>query len=558
MRFFATWLFLIIANLFLIFIFASPVIATEASAIKNVVKVKTYQSRSDGSYVFTTYGSAIAISPTRILTNAHVIAPDGEPTGLYEVCLSNNFENVPTCREIARLIAYDTVADLAILELSHNNALTPFTLSRSKLAIGSYVSMYWYPSIWGETITRTDGKIAWFEQTMYKIDGNIDHGNSGGWALNSSGELVGIPTAVASDNASLGYMIPTERIQMFLSKRTNNYELYMGNIDRTFAIFLKRNQSYHTNKTLYKWNDLQVKNPRPYGFVLKNSIVSSDNRMLSWLFVDMYERVKLTLSCTDDAGGLLGWEARRDGFVEEQKSYPTWEMKATEDEKYLTIYSSSKWYNPGITLYYKNYDACFAEVEYLDAKKDAKSLEKIIKFLKKWVLFRSKYNLRDSQKNKYFEIPYTEKYTRVIRSIDFFGNESVLLGFSVLPGQWINASIEGKEYTTIDELWTALDIDFTTTKNWEQYTALLRESGVERSDISLINLDENKKAILLTHYDPTKMSTKLTFQYIYKTPSAQYAYWTWSANIKWERTIDLTRLKTIFTSFIYPGESILQ
>ena len=137
-------------------------------------------------------------------------------------------------------------------------------------------------------------------------------------------------------------MIPIERIEMFLSRRTNNYERYTGTLDRDFTKFLKRNQSYTTTKSLYKWNDLHVKNPRPYGFVLKNSIVSNDNRMLSWLFADMYERVKLTLSCTDDAGGLLGWEARRDGFVEEQKSYPTWEMRAMEDEKYYTIYSSSK------------------------------------------------------------------------------------------------------------------------------------------------------------------------------------------------------------------------
>lgn len=557
MRFFATWSFFTIANLCISFIFVSPAIATESSVIKNVVKIKTYQSKSDGSYTFTIYGSAIAISSSRILTNAHVIAPNGEPTGLYEVCLSNNFENVPICRETARLISYDTVADLAILELSHTDTLVPFTLARSKLAIGSYVSMYWYPNIWGETITRTDGKIAWFEQTMYKIDGNIDHGNSGGWAFNNSGELIGIPTAVASDNASLGYMIPIERVQTFLSKRTNNFESYTGNLDRDFIKFLKRNQSYTTHKSLYKWNDLKVKNPRPYGFILKNSIVSHDNRMLSWLFIDMYERVKLTLSCTDDAGGLLGWEARRDGFEEEQRSYPNWAMKFTEDEKYYMVYSSSKWYNPGITLYYKDYDACFAEIEYLDAKKDSKSLEKAIKFLKKWVLFHNNYILKDSQKNKYFEVLHTKKDTRVIRSIDFFGNESVLFGFSMLPGQWINASIEGKEYATIDELGTDLDVDFATTRSWEKYISTLRESWAETSDISLISLATNKKAILLTHYDPAKKSTSIKFQYIYKTADAQYAYWIWSANIGGERNIDLSWLKNIFTSFIYPGDSIL-
>lgn len=63
--------------------------------------------------------------------------------------------------------------------------------------------MYGYPGIGGETITRTDGKIAGYEQLMYKIDGSIDHGNSGGGAFNNSGELIGMPTAVASDNASI-------------------------------------------------------------------------------------------------------------------------------------------------------------------------------------------------------------------------------------------------------------------------------------------------------------------------------------------------------------------
>lgn len=51
------------------------------------------------------------------------------------------------CREVARLIAYDIVADLAILELSHTNTLKPFILASSKIALGSYVSMYGYPAI---------------------------------------------------------------------------------------------------------------------------------------------------------------------------------------------------------------------------------------------------------------------------------------------------------------------------------------------------------------------------------------------------------------------------
>ncbi len=194
----------ILVILVAIFRMSDIVSATESSIIQNIVKIKNYETRPDGSYVFKSYGSAIAVSPSRVLTNAHVImGSDDLPTGHYEVCISTDFEHVPVCRDTARLIAYDSVADLALLELSHTNSLSPFVFASSKIAIGSYVSMYGYPAIGGETITRTDGKIAGYEQMMYKIDGSIDHGNSGGGAFNNSGELIGIPTAVASDNASI-------------------------------------------------------------------------------------------------------------------------------------------------------------------------------------------------------------------------------------------------------------------------------------------------------------------------------------------------------------------
>ncbi len=218
---------------------------------------------------------------------------------------------------------------------------------------------------------------------MYKIDGSIDHGNSGGGAFNNSGELVGIPTAVASDNASIGYMIPVKRIQEFLSKKTNNYEIYTHTMNQSFIQFLARNQSYNPNLASYHWNDLFVKNPRPYGFILKSSMVSADNTMMNWTFADAYDRVHFSISCTDDAGDILGWQARKNGFETEKKLNPTWNMKMIDDDEYLTIYSSKKDYKSSVVVYYKAYDACFGDIDYLDARKDAKSLDKAIRFLKK-------------------------------------------------------------------------------------------------------------------------------------------------------------------------------
>ncbi len=73
-----------------------------------------------------------------------------------------------------------------------------------------------------------------------------------------------MPTAVASDNSSLGYMIPVKRIQEFLNKRTNNYEIYTKKIDTSFVKFLQTNQIYTKNIQAYVWNSIIIHNPRRY------------------------------------------------------------------------------------------------------------------------------------------------------------------------------------------------------------------------------------------------------------------------------------------------------
>ncbi len=533
--------------------------AAESDIIQNIIKIKTYTAESNGSFVFTSYGSAIAIGRSRILTNAHVIlGKDDVPTGLYEVCFSTDFEKVPVCHDSARLIAYDSVADLAILEFSHTQSLTPFTFASSKIAIGSYVSMYGYPGIGGETITRTEGKIAGYEQTMYKIDWSIDHGNSGGGAFNNSWELLGIPTAVASDNASIGYMIPVKRIIEFLGKKTSNYEIFTGSRNPSFINFLKRNQSYTPNTAIYSWNDLVIKNPRRYGFMLKTSIISQDNTMVNWNFSDRYDRLHFTISCTDDAGGIPGWKARLDGLVSERELYPDWNIESTDENDFLTIYSSSKAYKPGVTLYYKKYDACYADIDYLDARKDHKSLQRAMDFLKKEITFKAPYLLKDTHSNPFFTLPHTGNDIRVIRSIDSLGTESILLGFTILSWQWISAVIEGKTYDSLSDLSTALGTDFGTVKTWNDYIALGIKSGIDAWKIVTVSLSPTQKGVLYSHYNTDKKNTTLAFAYSYITSEGRYAYWTWSAVVTGNQTTDMARLRHIFEWLIYPGQSFLK
>lgn len=536
----------------------SSVFGSETSIIKNIIKIKTYTTTPNSPFVFTSYGSAIAIGPSRILTNAHVILDaDGEPTGLYEACFSDTYEKTPVCRDTARLIAYDTVADLAILELSHTNLLQSFSLATAKLAIGSYVSMYGYPGIGGETITRTEWKIAGFEQFMYKIDGSIDHGNSGGGAFNNSGELVGMPTAVASDNASIGYMIPVSRIQEFLSKKTSNYDIYTHKKNTAFIEFIKRNQYYSSNRSSYIWNNLIVLNPYPYGFQLRNTMISSDNTLIQWSFSDKYERVKFMISCTNDAGSLLGWETRLNGFEAEKKQYPTWDLNLTNDENYLTIYWSNKWYKSTVTIYYKGYDACFADIDYPDIKKDTKSLKKALQFLKKQVSFSGSYNLKQSQSNQFFEIKNAPNSIRVIRSIDTTWNESIVLGFEVPEWNWMNAVIEGKKYPTIQELGNALGTDFDDIKTWSQYLSFWVKSGVDPSRIHQITLGEGQSWLLYSLYNSDKKTTKIIFEYTYITPENTYAYWNWSVTMNGDFIPDPKKFSLLFRYLSFPGRSFL-
>jgi hypothetical protein len=148
-------------------------------------------------------------------------------------------------------------------------------------------------------------------------------------------------------------MIPVRRIADFLDKRTNNYEVISKKTDPNFTQFVSRIQSYRPNKSVQRWNNITIRNPQKYGYILASSMVSPDNRMAIWTLRDISERVSITLSCSDDAGQLTGWQVRKDGLKKEQEAYPTWHLSSREDKNYLIITSSHREYPPTKILYYK-------------------------------------------------------------------------------------------------------------------------------------------------------------------------------------------------------------
>ncbi|MFP5205523.1 MAG: S1C family serine protease [Acidobacteriota bacterium] len=146
-----------------------------------------------------------------ILTNYHVIA--GANRGI-KVMLSNKREYDAT------VVGSDKVHDLALLQINAPN-LQPVTLAdSSNLQVGQEVYAIGNP--FGLSGTMTRGIISSIRsirnqegapiEDAIQTDAAINPGNSGGPLLNSSGNVIGINTMIASNGADqssgIGFAIP--------------------------------------------------------------------------------------------------------------------------------------------------------------------------------------------------------------------------------------------------------------------------------------------------------------------------------------------------------------
>lgn len=269
-----------------------------------VFKLKTYQKESiSGNYYFSHWWSAVQIDDTHIITNAHVIldADGKEPTGLYEVCKNIAGKSEPVCFDTAKLKSYDTITDLALLELSSKHTIPEkLTFSKNNLSIGSTVIVYGYPAIWWSNITRTEGKIGGMEGENYKFDGTIDHGNSGGWAFDANGKLVWLPYAVSSDNGVIGYIIPSSIIQSFLWWESYDLRKYSSSKEKAFVKYIKNIQNSTKNISQAKIKRFDAQSLEKAWFILQSIVESNDGKIYDYRFLDKNERVAVIVGCSKD------------------------------------------------------------------------------------------------------------------------------------------------------------------------------------------------------------------------------------------------------------------
>ncbi len=186
-------------------------------AAQSVVELKAFSADVGESY-----GSGVVISDTGlIVTNAHVItySQNGESNTFDELYI--RFASEEDYR-IARLVHYDEVQDIAILQIDTTGLkLKPIKLADSdNLNFGETVYAVGNSSNFGISITKGivsipkvnidyNGNI----RSTIQCDLTISTGNSGGALLDRYGRLVGITAFRTKDNSGnvvygFAYAIP--------------------------------------------------------------------------------------------------------------------------------------------------------------------------------------------------------------------------------------------------------------------------------------------------------------------------------------------------------------
>ena len=156
----------------------------------------------------------------RILTNYHVIQGDAQ----IEVTLPDTEDKA---RYNATVVAFDRRNDLALIQIESADELPWLPLGESEsLQVGQKVLAIGNPfgldstlttgiiSSLGRSIRSEDGVL----EEMIQTDAAINPGNSGGPLLDSSGNVIGVNTAIygPGGNIGIGFAMPVRRAMPLL------------------------------------------------------------------------------------------------------------------------------------------------------------------------------------------------------------------------------------------------------------------------------------------------------------------------------------------------------
>jgi S1-C subfamily serine protease len=200
-----------------------PAAAKPAAVEDSVVRIFATLRRPDPFRPWTKLppqeisGSGVVIEGRRILTNAHVVLYAGE----VQVQANESGDKIA-----ATVVAVAPGIDLAVLKLEDDSFFDshpPLPRARVLPAIKDSVLVYGFPT-GGSSLSITKGIVSRIEFANYnypvsglriQIDAAINPGNSGGPAV-AGNQLIGVAFSHLREAQAIGYIIPTEEIELFL------------------------------------------------------------------------------------------------------------------------------------------------------------------------------------------------------------------------------------------------------------------------------------------------------------------------------------------------------
>jgi len=192
-------------------------------------------------------GSGVLVSPEGIiLTNHHVISDADD----IDIALSDGRKGK------AKIIGSDPETDIAVLKIEAKQLPTPITLGKiESVHVGDVVLAIGNPFGVGQTVTsgivsamgRDHVGINTFENFI-QTDAAINPGNSGGALIDTRGNLIGINTAIFSNNGGsmgIGFAIPVN-----LAKQVMESILKNGSVTRGWIGVEPQNLSKELSESL--------------------------------------------------------------------------------------------------------------------------------------------------------------------------------------------------------------------------------------------------------------------------------------------------------------------
>lgn len=198
----------------------------EAAALARSAMASTARITSSGCGTLQSVGSGFFVSPTHVVTNAHVVAGSSETT----------ITQGSTVYE-ARVVAFDPDADLALVYAPEAHG-TPLRMASDPPSRGTTGAVLGYPG--GGNLTVTSAAVsATFDiegpdiygdgrspHSIVELRAAIHHGNSGGPLITAPGTVGGVVFGSSRSDPDVGYAIGPDQVTRTLAP----------SIDRTRAV----------------------------------------------------------------------------------------------------------------------------------------------------------------------------------------------------------------------------------------------------------------------------------------------------------------------------------